>query len=50
MIKLAKKRGYVMYDELNGLMPPEVFSPRQIKDVIGQLAEMGINVVGEPRR
>jgi hypothetical protein len=48
MVKLAKRRGYVMYDVLIGLMPPEVFSQREIKDVIDQFAEMGINVVGEP--
>jgi hypothetical protein len=48
MIKLAKRRGYVMYDVLIGLMPPEVCSPQKIKDVIDQFAEMGINVVGEP--
>src|SRR5688572_29402245 len=48
MIKLAKRRGYVMYDVLKGLMPPEVFARREIKDVIDHFAEMGINVVGEP--
>jgi hypothetical protein len=48
MVKLAKRRGYVMYEVLIGLMPPEVFSPKEIKDVIEQFAEMGINVVGEP--
>ena len=48
MVKLAKRRGYVMYDVLIGLMPPEVFSQREIEDVIDQFAEMGINVVGEP--
>lgn len=48
MVKLAKRRGYVMYEVLIGLMPPEVFSQREIKDVIDQFTEMGINVVGEP--
>jgi hypothetical protein len=48
MVKLAKRRGYVMYEVLIGLMPPEVFSPKEIKDVIDQFTEMGINVVGEP--
>ena len=48
MVKLAKRRGYVVYEVLVGLMPPEVFSQREIKDVINQFTEMGINVVGEP--
>src|SRR5215212_6566678 len=45
MIKLAKKRGDVTYDELNGGLPSEEFSSEQIEDVLGQLSELGINVV-----
>jgi RNA polymerase primary sigma factor len=45
MIKLAKKRGYVTYDELNEVLPSEEFSSEQIEDVLGQLSEQGINVV-----
>src|SRR5687767_5059040 len=45
MIKLAKKRGYVTYDELNEVLHSEEFSSEQIEDVLGQLSEMGINVV-----
>jgi RNA polymerase primary sigma factor len=45
MIKLAKKRGYVTYDELNEVLPSEEFSSEQIEDVLGQLSELGINVV-----
>jgi hypothetical protein len=44
-IKRAKKWGYVTSDKLNEIMPPEVFSPNQVKDAICQLAEMGINVL-----
>jgi RNA polymerase primary sigma factor len=45
MIKLAKKRGYITYDELDQLLPPEDFSVKQIDDVIDQLCEMGIDLV-----
>src|SRR4028118_2222187 len=45
MIKAAKKRGYVTYDQLNEVLPSEEFSSEQIEDVLGQLSEMGINVV-----
>jgi Sigma-70 factor, region 1.1 len=45
MIKLAKKRGYVTYDELNEVLPSEEFTSEQIEDVLGQLSEMGIDVV-----
>ncbi len=45
MLKTAKTRGYVTYDELNSLLPSEEFSSEQIEDVMAQLSEMGINVV-----
>ncbi|MGE0210441.1 MAG: RNA polymerase sigma factor RpoD [Parvibaculaceae bacterium] len=45
MIKLAKQRGYVTYDELNEVLPSEEVSSEQIEDTMAMLAEMGINVV-----
>ncbi|MEQ8936208.1 MAG: sigma-70 family RNA polymerase sigma factor, partial [Amphiplicatus sp.] len=45
LIKTAKARGYVTYDELNAILPSEEFSTDQIEDVMAQLSEMGINVV-----
>ncbi|RZO65302.1 MAG: RNA polymerase sigma factor RpoD [Parvularculaceae bacterium] len=45
MIKAAKARGYVTYDELNSILPSEEFSSEQIEDVMSKLSEMGINVV-----
>ena len=45
MIKLAKKRGFVTYEELNEVLPSEEFTSDQIEDVYAQLSEMGINVV-----
>jgi len=45
MIKLAKKRGYVTYDELNEVLPSEEVTSEQIEDTMSMLSEMGINVV-----
>ena len=45
MIKLAKKRGYVTYDQLNAVMPSEEVNSEQIEDVLAMLNDMGINVV-----
>jgi Sigma-70 factor, region 1.1/Protein of unknown function (DUF551) len=45
MIKLAKKRGYITFDELDQILPPEGFSAEQIDDVINQLCEMNIDLV-----
>ncbi|WP_375592993.1 RNA polymerase sigma factor RpoD [Algihabitans albus] len=45
MIARAKERGYVTYDELNQVLPPEQVSSEQIEDVMAQLSEMGISAV-----
>ena len=45
MIKTAKKRGFVTYDELNAVLPSDVNSSDQIEDINAMLNEMGINVV-----
>jgi RNA polymerase primary sigma factor len=45
MIKAAKTRGYVTYDELNSVLPSEQVSSEQIEDTMAMLADMGINVV-----
>jgi hypothetical protein len=46
MIKLAKKRGYITSDELNQVLPSEELTSKQIEDVLGQLSEMEITVIG----
>jgi RNA polymerase primary sigma factor len=45
MIKQAKKRGYVTYEQLNAVMPSEEVTSEQIEDVLAMMSEMGINVV-----
>ncbi len=45
MIKTAKKRGFVTYDELNEVLPSEQVASEQIEDILAMLNEMGINVV-----
>src|ERR1700720_709116 len=45
MIKQAKKRGYVTYEQLNSVMPSEEVTSEQIEDVLAMMSEMGINVV-----
>ncbi|MAU59853.1 RNA polymerase sigma factor RpoD [Parvibaculum sp.] len=45
MIKAAKARGFVTYDELNKVLPSEEFSSEQIEDTLSMLSEMGITVV-----
>ncbi|TAL77676.1 MAG: RNA polymerase sigma factor RpoD, partial [Beijerinckiaceae bacterium] len=45
MIKLAKKRGFVTYKELNSVLPSEEVNSEQIEDILAMLNEMGINVI-----
>ena len=45
MITQAKHRGYITYDELNAVMPPDQVSSEQIEDIMAMLSEMGINVI-----
>ncbi len=45
MIAEAKERGYITYDQLNAVMPPDQVSGDQIEDVMSMLSEMGINVI-----
>ncbi|MCO8146253.1 RNA polymerase sigma factor RpoD [Rhodovulum tesquicola] len=45
MIADAKERGYITYDQLNQVLPPEQVSSEQIEDVMSMLSEMGINVI-----
>src|SRR5271156_5458053 len=45
MIKQAKKRGYVTYEQLNAVMPSEEVTSEKIEDILAMMNEMGINVV-----
>src|SRR5579862_2222817 len=45
MIKGAKKRGYVTYEQLNAVMPSEEVTSEKIEDILAMMNEMGINVV-----
>src|SRR5579872_2102213 len=44
MIKQAKKRGFVTFDQLNEVLPSDTTSPEQIEDIMSMLSAMGINV------
>src|SRR5579883_1006830 len=45
MVARAKERGYVTYDELNSVLPPDQVSSEQIEDTMAMLNEMGINII-----
>ncbi len=45
LIARGKERGYITFDELNTVLPPEHNSSEQIEDVMANFNEMGIQVV-----
>ena len=45
MIAEARERGYITYDQLNTVLPPDQVSSEQIEDVMSMLSEMGINII-----
>ncbi|HEY8595825.1 MAG TPA: RNA polymerase sigma factor RpoD [Devosiaceae bacterium] len=47
LIKTAKKRGFVTYEEINAVLPSEEVTSEQIEDIMAMFSDMGINVVDE---
>ncbi|KAJ55308.1 RNA polymerase sigma factor rpoD [Actibacterium mucosum KCTC 23349] len=47
MIGDARERGYITYEQLNQVLPPDQVSSEQIEDVMSMLSEMGINIIEE---
>src|SRR5208283_2329759 len=45
LIAKGKERGYITFDELNTILPPDQNSSEQIEDLMASLSEMGIQVV-----
>src|ERR1700739_1969294 len=44
LITLGKDRGYLLFDEVNDILPPEVDSPEEINALLSTLERYGINV------
>jgi RNA polymerase primary sigma factor len=45
LIKVAKGRGYVTYDEINEVLPSDEVSSEQIEDLLAMFSDIGVNVV-----
>ncbi len=45
MLARGRERGYVTYDEINAVLPPDQVSSEQIEDTLALLSEQGVNVV-----
>ncbi|MBT9383055.1 RNA polymerase sigma factor RpoD [Pseudooceanicola sp. CBS1P-1] len=45
MIAEAREKGFITYEQLNQVLPPDQVSSEQIEDVMSMLSEMGINII-----
>ncbi len=45
LVARGKERGYITFDELNAILPPDQNSSEQIEDVMANFSELGIQVV-----
>jgi RNA polymerase primary sigma factor len=45
LIRTAKKRGYIVHDQINALLSSEEVKSEQIEDILAMFSEMGVNVV-----
>ncbi len=45
LISMGKEKGYLTYDEVNDVLPPDLVSPEQIDDIMMLFGEMDIELV-----
>jgi RNA polymerase primary sigma factor len=45
MVVRGRERGFVTYDEINAVLPPDQVSSEQIEDTLAMLSEQGISVI-----
>ncbi len=50
LIDLGKEKGYLTYDEVNDLLPPDMVSSDQLDDVMSMFGEMDIEVVDSEQK
>jgi RNA polymerase primary sigma factor len=49
LITLGKEKGYLLYDEVNDLLPSDVHSPEDLDDLLSVFDSEGIEVLEAPR-
>ncbi len=48
LIECGREKGFLTYDELNEVLPPDMIYPDQIEDILGIMEDMDIEVVSTP--
>src|ERR1017187_726886 len=49
LISLGKEKGYLLYDEVNDLLPSDVHSAEDLNDLLSMFDNEGIEIVDSPR-
>src|ERR1017187_3703260 len=49
LIILGKEKGYLLYDEVNDLLPADVHSAEDLNDLLSMFDNEGIEIVDAPR-
>src|SRR4029079_16118119 len=50
LITLGKEKGYLLYEEVNEMLPSEVSSPDELDDIFSMFGQMGIEVVDSDQK
>lgn len=50
LISLGKEKGFLTYEEVNDLLPPDIVSSEQIDDVMSMFGEMDIEIVDSAQK
>ena len=45
LISVGKEKGYLTYDDLNNILPPEISSSEQIENIMNIFGDMDIEVI-----
>jgi RNA polymerase primary sigma factor len=49
LIIIGKEKGYLLYDEVNDLLPSDVHSAEDLDDLLSMFDSAGIEVLDSPR-
>jgi RNA polymerase primary sigma factor len=50
LITLGKEKGYLLYEEVNEMLPSEVSSPDELDDIFSMFGQMGIEIVDSDQK
>ena len=49
LVDSGKEKGYVLYDEVNDLLPDEMTGTPELEDLLADIDSAGIEILEEPR-